>query len=428
MPFHLNADRCRPRRPAASAVAALAVLLAAWAGLASSAQAASRHARVHIKKTDRIRAITGPLDVVALPRIKPKKVAFYVDGRRRNTARKPPFRLGGRSGKLQTANLKVGRHRVTAVAAFAHGRVARASTIIRISMRRVPAASAAPGTPVPASTPSDAPVPTVVTKVMTTKLPVQDSRSMLVASPAPAAAPAPAAPAPPPPLPPVPRPPAEQVADFESGNLGQYGAAQTFAPNGATLQSQFTRAGGWALHSRVDGATASDGSTRRSHFHLNAMTQAQGATKWFANSVMIPSGIGSINGWWCVMEWFGEPWTGSPPIALHAGNGVWAIQANPGAFVSLAILPRLPNVWYDFLWQIRFSRGGDGFVRVWAAQKDQPLQQIVNWNGQTMHGDMSSIHPMLNSYASANNGLPLDVYHDEVRLGSSMESVLPPGR
>jgi hypothetical protein len=154
-------------------VAVVFPLVALGGGLAPHADAASL-ARVTIETSGPARPVTGALDVVASVHGRPKTVTFYVDGRRRSVARKPPFRLGGKEGVLDTAELAVGEHRISVRATFERGPAARDSTIVKVAIRRVPMASVASRatTALPtAAADASSRVATVRRKVATTELP-----------------------------------------------------------------------------------------------------------------------------------------------------------------------------------------------------------------------------------------------------------------
>lgn len=95
-------------------------------------------------RTTKSRTVTGPVKIAAVPRGRPKKVSFSLDGRRRYATRKAPYTFGGADGRFDPSNLKEGKHRITVRATFSRGRAARATTVFRVRKRREPVLTTTP--------------------------------------------------------------------------------------------------------------------------------------------------------------------------------------------------------------------------------------------------------------------------------------------
>lgn len=116
-------------------------MLGASALVAPTAGAKSHSVKL---RTTKSRTVTGPVKIVAVPRGRPKKVSFSLDGRRRYATRKAPYNFGGADGRFDPSPLKEGKHRITVRATFSNRRVARATTVFRVRKIRQPVLTTTP--------------------------------------------------------------------------------------------------------------------------------------------------------------------------------------------------------------------------------------------------------------------------------------------
>jgi hypothetical protein len=99
-------------------------------------------------KTTKKRTVTGPVKIVAVSTGRPRKVSFRIDGRVKYVSHKAPYTFGGADGRFDPVRLSSGKHRVTVSARFGSGRMARATTTIRVRKRRTTVVSPATGAPI----------------------------------------------------------------------------------------------------------------------------------------------------------------------------------------------------------------------------------------------------------------------------------------
>lgn len=167
----------------------------------------------------------------------------------------------------------------------------------------------------------------------------------------------------------------------------------------------------------------------------------QGQEEWWAHSLMFPNDYvvppaGAIWNWGIVFDFHHTGQLGQPNFqiaSLPTGLQLWVsggptIVNSPGdpGFYSVSIGTVQKNVWYDFMYHVKWSAGSDGFFQAWLNG-----QQVMSFNGPTLYSGQSCYLKLGNYHTPL--GVPISVIHErivrgtsqaDVRIGSS--SSLPP--
>lgn len=158
----------------------------------------------------------------------------------------------------------------------------------------------------------------------------------------------------------------------------------------------------------------------------------EGSERWYAHSVYFPSGLYNppAGTWdWAVYMDFHGINSGAPqPLQLDmykAGGGfrfVGAGGVNGSSQWSkvIAATPAL-DMWYDFVYHVRWSSASDGFIHIWMngkllhKQDNQPTLWIVG-------GSTDLAYLKLANYRNA-TGVPSTVIHRRIRIGKTADAV-----
>lgn len=229
-------------------------------------------------KTTKKRTVNGPLTVLAVPRGRPLKVTFFVDGKRRYVARKAPFSYGGANGRFDPRGLTPGTHVITVRAYFVKNRYVRVATKISVRKRK-PAATIAIPNPEPTTT-------------VTTTLPSSEVSVPTVES--------------------VVQPVWDGSAKF--GLPGSWSLLQPIGNANAALIDSPVLPGHKAFKFTVDGGERVELNEYREENRFN-----EGDEWWFGDVLYVPGTpnkqLGWDNGHHTFMQWKNIG-TGSPPIEL----------------------------------------------------------------------------------------------------------------
>lgn len=256
--------------------------------------------------------------------------------------------------------------------------------------------------------------------------------------------PTPPAPTPTPTTPPVYNP-ADRIAtrDFESGNLS--GFTNQSCPSGAVVVQSPVRKGNNSVRMTV---TDSDTSSKcsavptnnpRAQLIVNGVEFGEGDEFYVGMSVYLPANFPTIGApvyGVQVMEIYGPPFGGSPPIGIEIrgdtiglARGAKYSYDQTGMKWSTNISGAKGKTWIDLVFRIKLSTNPSvGFVEVWHNGVKQKfaggserlnydtLENGVNWES----GGYNEV--FINHYRSAGLGT-LTVYHDELYIGKTYESV-----
>src|SRR6266446_2380707 len=160
----------------------------------------------------------------------------------------------------------------------------------------------------------------------------------------------------------------------------------------------------------------------------------QGQDEWWAHSLMFPQSYvvppsGSVWNWGVVFDFHHTGPTGQPNFqiaSLPTGLEFWVSggptvvngPTDPG-FHRAAIGPVTKNVWYDFMYHVKWSSGSDGFFQAWVNGK-----QLMNYSGATLYVGQSCYLKLANYHTPL--GVPISVIHSRVVMGKTQADVQLP--
>ena len=210
---------------------------------------------------------------------------------------------------------------------------------------------------------------------------------------------------------------------------------QTAEPTRATLVSP-GRDGPNAVQLTTqpgDSNLAGSGTAERADLSLAASSDYcnQGQEEWWAHSLKFPSGYtaptsGSTWNWGVVFDFHHTGSTGqanfqiiSVPTGLElwiaGGTTVVTATTDPGAF-SVSLGPVIENVWYDFVYHVKWSSGSDGFFQAWLNG-----QQVMNFSGPTLYAGQSCYLKLADYHTPI--GVAVSVIHSRIVRGASQADV-----
>jgi len=160
----------------------------------------------------------------------------------------------------------------------------------------------------------------------------------------------------------------------------------------------------------------------------------QGQDEWWAHSLMFPSSYivppsGAVWNWGVVFDFHHTGPTGQPNFqiaSLPTGLEFWVSggptvvngPTDPG-FHRTAIGPVTKNVWYDFMYHVKWSSGSDGFFQAWLNG-----QQLMNYSGATLYVGQSCYLKLANYHTPL--GVAIPVIHSRVVRGTTQAQVQLP--
>src|SRR5947207_21274 len=213
---------------------------------------------------------------------------------------------------------------------------------------------------------------------------------------------------------------------------------QAFASNRATVVSP-GRDGSTAAELTTqpgDSNLFGSGTAERADVDLgiSAAFCNQGQDEWWAHSLMFPQNYvippaGSVWNWGVVFDFHHTGPTGQPNFqiaSLPTGLEFWVSggptvvngPTDPG-FHRAAIGPVTKNVWYDFMYHVKWSSGSDGFFKAWLNG-----QQVMNYSGATLYVGESCYLKLANYHTPL--GVPIPVIHSRVVRGATQADVQLP--
>jgi hypothetical protein len=208
-------------------------------------------------------------------------------------------------------------------------------------------------------------------------------------------------------------------------------AEQAKEPGRATLVN-VAREGRSAvrLHTRPgDSHVRGSGAWERNDLTLNQATTDcyEGREHWWAHSVLFPDDyvVPPPGGGGVVADFHHTGSRGQAnfhvdampnPIGLRL-RGFGGPRLNEGRF-EVVLGPVKRNVWYDFVYHVRWSSGPDGFFNAWVnGERKLAHRGPTLYEGQGCYFKLANYHSPF--------GLPSSVIHDRVIRGSSREAVWP---
>lgn len=262
-------------------------------------------------------------------------------------------------------------------------------------------------------------------------------------SPAPVPTPAPTpapVPAPPPPAPtPSPAPVAWSCTFASSATECGFGEQSKVAGRATVVNIGRDGTTGLRLHTEPgdSNVTGSDTSERNDVTLSQAATDcSEGKEQWWAHSVLFPDDYvippaGTVWNWGVLLDFHHTGSTGqanfqvvSLPTGLEfqgfGGPTVANSPSDPG-FYGAKIGPVAKNVWYDFIYHVKWSSGTGGSFDAWV----NGVQKLT-FKGPTLYSGMGCYLKLANYHTPI--GVPVSVIHDRVVRGTSMAAVaIQPG-
>jgi len=161
----------------------------------------------------------------------------------------------------------------------------------------------------------------------------------------------------------------------------------------------------------------------------------EGQEQWWAHSVLFPDDYvvppaGPTWNWGIVFDFhdnaFAHPEITPPaqanfhidampnPIGLRI-RGYGGLTTSPVEY-GVILGPVVKNVWYDFVYHVKWSSGADGFFIAWVNGK-----KVVNHSGPTLYRGMQCFLKLANYHSAF--GQATSVIHDRVIRGTTADAV-----
>src|SRR5881275_222472 len=158
----------------------------------------------------------------------------------------------------------------------------------------------------------------------------------------------------------------------------------------------------------------------------------QGQDEWWAHSLMFPPGyvpppVASVWNWGALFDFHNSSPGGGQPnfmvyatptgLELHMAGGANTVNrpSDPG-YYSIAIGPITKNVWYDFVYHVKWSSGSDGLFQAWLNGK-----QVMNYSGPNLYVSQSCYLKIANYHTAL--GVPVSVVHSRVVMAHTQADV-----
>src|SRR6184192_2614533 len=157
----------------------------------------------------------------------------------------------------------------------------------------------------------------------------------------------------------------------------------------------------------------------------------QGQDEWWAHSLMFPPGyvpppVASVWNWGALFDFHNSSPGGGQPnfmvyatptgLELHMAGGANTVNlpSDPG-YYSIAIGPITKNVWYYFVYHVKWSSGSDGLFQAWLNG------QVMNYSGPNLYVGQSCYLKIANYHTAL--GLPVSVVHSRVVMAHTQADV-----
>src|SRR5213082_1205764 len=158
----------------------------------------------------------------------------------------------------------------------------------------------------------------------------------------------------------------------------------------------------------------------------------QGQDEWWAHSLMFPPGyvpppVAAVWNWGALFDFHNSSPGGGQPnfmvyatptgLELHMAGGANTVNrpSDPG-YYSIAIGPITKNVWYDFVYHVKWSSGSDGLFQAWLNGR-----QVMNYSGPNLYVGQSCYLKLDNYHTPL--GVPVSVIHSRVVRGATQADV-----
>jgi hypothetical protein len=172
----------------------------------------------------------------------------------------------------------------------------------------------------------------------------------------------------------------------------------------------------------------------------------EGREHWWAHSVLFPDdyvnppmGIRGAWHWGAVFGWHHTGSTGQGNFSLFAFpdraispdrptglvfricGGMTVIRDALGCQLT-RVGKVARNVWYDFVYQVKWSSDADGYINAWMRVGDEKLaRRVLSYRGPTLYAGMGAYLKAANYHSP--HGLPSAIIHSRIIRGTSPEAV-----
>jgi hypothetical protein len=219
---------------------------------------------------------------------------------------------------------------------------------------------------------------------------------------------------------------------FEASTLSRFWATNRFAPGAVSMQSAVVRAGRGAarivLHPGAvfePGIKGSKDTERAELAEPERLFERENETYEFSFSQFLPADFPIVPTRLVLAQWKqycnGQPQCDddSPVVALRYSSGRLQITQNVGRHgrALFETSTDLRGLWTDYRFQLRFTPGGDGFIRAWIDGRpavDFRGQTAYPENAETGYRRPSLFYFKMGLYRDVMPG-PMILYVDEYR-------------
>jgi hypothetical protein len=233
-------------------------------------------------------------------------------------------------------------------------------------------------------------------------------------------------------------PPARNVppplwnGDFEVGGFGQYDTVQAASEDRIAITS-FARKGRYAARLTTHDGDLQGGSNPRAQL-MSRSQHFPGQEHYIGWSTYFPPDFPAIRGddaFFVFFEFHGKPYSGSPPLGLSVG-GDGRMDLRRGeqyGYDRLWTMPLPRGRWIDFVAHVKWSKDqNEGFVELWVDGVPQLLKngQRRMYTQTVMSDQNEGLKTIPTNYRR--QGIiagAVTLYHDEVKVGTSYDSVAP---
>jgi len=186
---------------------------------------------------------------------------------------------------------------------------------------------------------------------------------------------------------------------------------------------------GLRLHTEPgDNNVAGSGTNERNDVALLVTDGVQGREQWWAHSILFPDDFAS-GSWATVFDFHhtgNQP--GQPNFQIFVGPGGFLTFGGQGGPVVVSdavgnqftyganIGPLVKNVWYDFVYHVKWSANSDGFFKAWINGA-----LWVDHHGPTLYQGLEVYLKLANYHGAV--GQSNSVIHDRVIRGTTWQAV-----
>ena len=162
-----------------------------------------------------------------------------------------------------------------------------------------------------------------------------------------------------------------KVADYETGDLSQWGSFQRVASDRIQITASPVRQGRYAARFEVRNGDNPIGYGDRAEVQTST-GESEGQERWYSWSTMLAPDFPRTSAWQVISQWHANS-DGSPPLAFFVENDSIVLQAHrfsgPGSPIDIKDIwtgPANRGQWQDILMHVKWS-GSDsvGFVELW---------------------------------------------------------------